>query len=573
MGIDALTLIPNIMAEDHHIAGERLVRVPELLGIICTFLGPSECKEVVSVSRTWFRAATPVIWKEVAGIHHLLALFPGGEIRPLGVSTIMIRLSPLLDFTRFDIYAPLVKSLDLYGDSKHSYDFSGWSTLNQRQSPLLPHLSSLTMRGTCGSRGSGDQLLWTTLLASSTLREVRTVSSGKKRPNPLLVAPVVASLLLSKITHQCPDLQVLSIFPEPSLTSTGSYKEGIFETFLTFSQPPFQHYLAQSRQLRELASTGLILQSDVLPIVASLPRLVHLEIFTPSIDIDPDEISLPENAFPSLQRLSLYLALNQGATDLWKIHALRQLTSLRIEFRDQHNDDTDDPENWARNLLSTIAKNSPNLRHLHVNFSLCDSCEDEPCDLGDPVLLEELSTLPLETVTLESAWFGTHDPDVFNCIPTAFPNVIDLRMPTLHAPLNLLPYFAKLPKLQHLVLDLDLTHGSRCDLPPTVPVGLALHTLETKDECAPLGDLVSLAKDLLLLWPNLQRVVCPKDGIVAGTTKLMQSTLISSLNSYITAVRETTKLKKTIVEKYGPAESALFDTLPTVDYLLPDSSG
>ncbi|CAE6478277.1 unnamed protein product [Rhizoctonia solani] len=558
------------MAEDDHIAARKLVRVPELLSIICTFMGPSECKEVASISRIWFLAATPVIWKDVIGIHHLLALFPDAEVKHIGVTTIIIRLPPSLDFTRFDIYAPLVKSLDLYGDSKHSYDFTGWGTLNQRQRPLLPYLSSLTMRGAGGSRGSGDQLMWTTLLASSTLREVRTVSSGKKRPTPSSVAPVTASLLLSQVVRQCPDLQVLSIFPEPALTNTGNHKEGIFESFLALSQPPFHVYLPQVRQLRELASNRQILRPDVLPVVASLPLLVHLEIFTLSIELD-DDISLPENAFPSLQRLSVYLGSNQGVTDLWRIPALQQLTSLRIEFRDQHNDETDDPDNWARSLLSTIAKNSPNLRHLHVNFSLCDSCEDEPCDLGDPDLLEELSTLPLETVTLESAWFGIHDPDIFNYIPTAFSRVTELRMPTLNAPLNILAYFAKLPRLQHLVLDLYLTHGPEWNLPPAVPVGLALHTLETKDNCAPLGDLVSLAKNLLLLWPNLQRVVCPNDEITGTTTKLMRTTLISSLNTSITAIREATKLKKMIAEKYGPAELALFDSLPTVDYLLPDS--
>ncbi|CAE6417232.1 unnamed protein product [Rhizoctonia solani] len=476
----------------------------------------------------------------------------------------MILLPQFLDFTRFDVYAPSVKSLDVYGDSKHSYNFSAWNTLNQRQTPLLPCLSSLVMRNARGSRGCSDHLMWTALLACPTLRKVLTVSGTEKRPNPSRIAPPIASLLLSKLTSQCPDLQALSIFPEPALTGTGTDKEDALEAFLTLSQPPFHHYLTQAQQLRELASNGEILRRDVLPIVASLPLLIHLEIFTPSIDL-PEDIPLPENAFPSLQRLSLYLASNQGATDIWGIHALRQLTSIRIEFRDQHNDDTDDPDNWARSLLSTIAKNSPNLRHLHVNFSLCDSCEDEPCDIGDLALLEELSALPLETVTLESAWFGIDDSDILDYIPTAFPKVTDLRMPTLHVLPRILPYFAKLPRLQHLVLDIYLVEEVRWDLPSTAPVGLALHTLETVDNNAPLGDLVALAKNLLSLWPNLQRVICPKDDSLVGTPKLMRSTIIASLNANITAVREATKLKKIIFEKYGPVASAMFDALPTVD--------
>ncbi|CAE6491407.1 unnamed protein product [Rhizoctonia solani] len=560
----------NIMTEDHHIATQKLARVPELLAIICTFLEPTERKKIASVSRGWFLAATPVIWKEITGVHHLLALVPGVVIKSTGMNTIMIRLPPVLDFTRFDIYAPLVKSLDLYGDSKHSYEFD-WKSLEQRRNSLLPHLSSLTMRSSRGSRGYGDQLMWTILLASSSLREIRFEPSGKNWQYPPTVTPVVASLLLHELASQCPDLQVLSIFPEPASVGTGVQSERVLETFLALSKPPFYHCLSQLPQLCELACNEQILKGDVLPIVASLPLLAHLQISASAIDIDLDDIPLPDNAFPSLRRLSLYLALNGGAVDLWEITALRQLTSLHIEFRDQHKDDLDDPDSWALNLLSTIAENNPNLQHLYINFSLCDSCEDEPCNLGNIELLEGLSMLPLKTVTLKSAWFGPYDPDVYGYITDALPEVIELRMPAQPASVQELAKFAQLPSLQHLVLDLDLTSGPEWDLPPAGPVGLALHTLETEGSCILLGDLVSLAKSLLLLWPNLQRVVCPDDGIPSGT-KLIRSTLMESLNSSIMMVREASKLKKLIAKKYGLAEAALFNALPTVDYIPFDSA-
>ncbi|KAH7334354.1 hypothetical protein B0J17DRAFT_673044 [Rhizoctonia solani] len=564
-------MILNIMTQGHHIASQKLVQVPELLSIICTFLEPSERNKLASVSRSWFLAATPVIWREITGVHHLLALFPDAVIKSTGANTIMICLPPLLDFARFDIYAPLVRSLDLYGDSKHSYNFSEWSALNQRQSPLLPHLALLTMQGVCGTRGYSDQLLWTALLASPSLREFRAVSMSSGKPRSLLpnVSPVIASLLLGKLTSQCPDLQVLSIFPDSALVGTGSHKEGVFETFLMFSEPPFHHYFAQTQQLRELVTNEQILQNDVLPIVASLPLLEHLQIFTKSIDIDPDDIPLPENAFPSLRRLSLYLGSRQDTDDLWMIPALRQLTYLRIELRDQHSSDIGGTD-WACDLLSTIAENSPNLRHLHVDFGLCSSCQDEPCDIGDLELFEQLSNLPLETVILGSAWFGPYDPEVYSYIATALPAVVDLRMPAQSGTLQELVHFAKLPRLQHLLLELDLSVGSDWNSPPTVPVGFALHTLETDDAaCALLGDLTVLAKNLLLLWPNLQRVLYPASKVAVGMS-LVRSTLVQSLNSSIMTVREATKLKKTIIEKYGLAESALFDALPTVDYPPPD---
>ncbi|KAG8762088.1 hypothetical protein FRC11_011214 [Ceratobasidium sp. 423] len=561
----------NIMTEDHHIASQKFARVPELLTIVCAFLEPSERKKVASVSRGWFLAATPVIWKEIVGVHHLFALLPDVVIKSTGVNTIMIRLPPMLDFTRFDLYAPLVKSLDLYGDSKITYDLSDWKILGRRQNPLLPHLSSLTMRCSRGSRGYGDQLMWTTLLASSSLREIRFMPSGKNRQYPPTVTPVVASLLLQGLATQCSDLRVLSIFPEPANVGATVQSERTLETFLALSKPPFHHYLSQFPQLRELACNEQILQRDVLPIVASLPLLVHLQITASAIGIDPDDIPLPDNAFPSLRRLSLHLASHEGTVDLWEIAALRQLTSLHVEFRDQHKDDQDDPDSWARNLLCTIAKNSPNLQHLYINFSLCDSCEDEPCNLGDIGLLGELSTLPLETVTLKSAWFGPYDPDVYDYIEDALAEVVELRMPAQPASAQELVKFAQLPRLQYLLLELDLTSGKEWDIPPIVPAGLALHTLESEDNCMLLGDLVSLAKNLLRLWPNLQRVVYPEDETPSGT-KLIQSTLTESLNASIMMVREASKLKKMITKKYGLAEAALFDALPTVDYLLPDSA-
>ncbi|CAE6396813.1 unnamed protein product [Rhizoctonia solani] len=290
-----------------------------------------------------------------------------------------------------------------------------------------------------------------------------------------------------------------------------------------FSEPPFHRYLAQAQQLRELASNEQILQNDVLPIVASLPLLDHLQVFAKSIDINTDDISLPQNAFPSLRRLSLYLGSPEDADDLWVIPALQQLTYLRIELRDQHSTLTFDIFMWI-----------------------------------------SLSKLPLETVTLDSAWFGPYDAEIYSYIATALPAVVDLRMPAQSGTLRELVHFAKLPKLQHLLLELDFSVGLDWNSSPTAPVGFALHTLETEDTCLLLGDMLDLAKKLLFLWPNLQRVIYPGSNILP-VTKLVRS-LVKTLNSSITTVREATKLKKAIIENYGQAESALLDALPTVNY-------
>jgi hypothetical protein len=143
--------------------------------------------------------------------------------------------------------------------------------------------------------------------------------------------------------------------------------------------------------------------------------------------------------------------------------------------------------------LSYIAKKSPNLQHLHINFSVCEGCGEGPCDIGDSDLFQELSALPLTVVILESASFGFYDSCLYSQVATAFPEVIELRMPAQDATIKELVHFAKLPKLQHLLLNLDLTPVYREDT-PTPAVGLALHTLETKGHFSPTGDLAALAK-------------------------------------------------------------------------------
>lgn len=58
------------------ISAHKVARVPELLSIICKHLGRSQCASVVSVSRRFFNAAMPIIWREVEGVHNLLVLLP-----------------------------------------------------------------------------------------------------------------------------------------------------------------------------------------------------------------------------------------------------------------------------------------------------------------------------------------------------------------------------------------------------------------------------------------------------------------------------------------------------------------
>ncbi|CEL53906.1 hypothetical protein RSOLAG1IB_06688 [Rhizoctonia solani AG-1 IB] len=132
-------------------------------------------------------------------------------------------------------------------------------------------------------------------------------------------------------------------------------------------------------------------------------------------------------------------------------------------------------------------------------------------------------------------------------------------MPARDATMKELVHFAKLPKLQHLLLNLDLTPVYREDT-PTPAVGLALHTLETKGHFSPTGDLAALAKALLLLWPNLQYVTCRRNKDITLGVRFHE-TIVQSLNSFLSMTREAIRLKDGIAKKYESVELAPSDFL------------
>jgi hypothetical protein len=75
------------------IASQRVLRVPELLATICSLLEPPERGKLAAISRVWFLASTPVIWKEATGIQHLLRLIPEVTLQKTGSDTLLFDVS------------------------------------------------------------------------------------------------------------------------------------------------------------------------------------------------------------------------------------------------------------------------------------------------------------------------------------------------------------------------------------------------------------------------------------------------------------------------------------------------
>lgn len=196
---------------------------PELVDIIFGHAQISDCARLASTSRLVFNAAAPVIWRSLDSIIPLLELLQA-EITELighdGPTTIVtLPSSSEADFTRFDVYAPFVKTLkidcqigddmwDTFGGS-----ISPWLTLHSRRQhkPILPNLSSLQL--ILATRKALIQAMWIIALASPSLRSIEALCSADN-PEAVQVSAMASCMILETVTSQCPSLQRLSLFPD-----------------------------------------------------------------------------------------------------------------------------------------------------------------------------------------------------------------------------------------------------------------------------------------------------------------------------------------------------------------------
>ncbi|KAF8598208.1 hypothetical protein BDV93DRAFT_609989 [Ceratobasidium sp. AG-I] len=387
-----------------------------------------------------------------------------------------------------------------------------------------------------------------------------TVSTYTRPPT---IPNTLASIIIRNVVSRCPNLQVLSIFP--GFTDDEPEDDALF-TFLSLSEPPFHQHLANATHLRELVGNSQMLGAEALQVISRLPQLVRLVIHSPRVVLPENSTPLPDDSFPALRELALHLTCNLGVQDFWRLGALSRLTSLEIDLEEHHHDEDDDEADaWAHDFICFICENSPALDDLKLNFNVHNTTGDFIRNLGNRPMLEALSELPLRTVSITAAWFGPYDADLYGYIPTAFPKVIDLHMPGQPVASRELIHFAKIPHLRHLILNINLNNLAHSSHTRITPVALLLHTLESSVNTGLGGDLIATAQQLLLLWPNLQRVVWPHAKMSIPGKQTCRC-IGQSLNGWISMVREITKLKRHISQKYGREESAFLDHLPVAEY-------
>ncbi|KAG8716726.1 hypothetical protein FRC08_008925 [Ceratobasidium sp. 394] len=442
------------------------------------------------VSRSFFSVTAPLIWRDVEGVHNILALIPGIEIQlsstsPKKVERMEIRNRHSRDLTRFNIYAPFVRSLEIYGENAKEYEIVNWKALAPyaKDTPLLPNLVRLTLTAPFSIK-SRHQLFWIKMFLSPSLLDILVV----RKPTgefSLIHAPAAPSLL-KHISELAPKTKRLSVYIEDD----DLYRSDEELEMVAFWGPRLETYFKPLEYLRELTSTDAVLTPEVLPVIASLPNLEVLNVHRPNDgsmgvweSLDPE--SLPSNPFPALKHFSLCGTVAGEACLVLEYSLFSNLSSIQLTL-DHYPTETElGPGNtipWEYQLIEILVRACPHLTNLDLNLN---ESGHSVCNLRSPYngrnALLLMSKLPLRTVCISSADFGLiDDSDIVTRheLGTAWPLVTKLSMPHLEAQFRQLYEFSQLPNLEELTLRLYLEQYSVDEGFFEEPVGCSsLHTL------------------------------------------------------------------------------------------------
>ncbi|KAG8716725.1 hypothetical protein FRC08_008924 [Ceratobasidium sp. 394] len=484
---------------------------------------PKDWPGLARVSRSFFSFAAPLIWRDVEGVHNLLALLPGVEITlsdPIlkRVKHMEIRDQGSRDLTRFHIYAPFVRSLEIYGEDVEEYKITNRKALAQcaKDTPFLPNLVRLTLTSLFAITGQ-SQLFWIRTFLSPSLLEILVV--GKPIEELPLIQMSLVPSLLQHISEFAPKTQQLSLFIEHNEFSR---PRKYFEILASL-----RSHFKTLGSLRQLTSTDAVITPSVLPVIASLANLEVLNINRPYDGSDicgsVDPKSLPPNPFPALKHFSLCGADAGEAWSVLEYSIFSNLSSLRLEFRHYPTPDELGHGNmtpWEYQLVDLITRTCPHLTDLHLNFDENGNSVGNlrsPSNVGSALQL--MTNLPLRVVCIASAHFGlVGDSDVVTRdeLEIAWPLVTKLSMPHLEAHFKLLYEFSQLPNLQELTLRLYLEDESIDGNFFEQPTGsLSLRTLWGSGSMFFVEAEAKLAARVLLhCWPNLECVeIDPRDNL------------------------------------------------------------
>ncbi|KAG8698066.1 hypothetical protein FRC08_006162 [Ceratobasidium sp. 394] len=526
----------------------KVFGTPELLSLICDHSTRASCTRILRVDKAGFFTAVPFVWRDVQDVINLLALFPSVILSFSASRTQTVTFPPItaLDFSRFKLYAPYVKSVKVY--PKQFFVISNWNVLNSAldQRPFLPKLQSLFIHTSWDvSRPSPLHCAgWINWFMSPSLTEIRLVHSTEIDPDGLMSLWEV-SAILQAITEGRPQLKRLTLPPcDSRVDNIRSEDTGLFLGLLRTR--PFEQYLSQLHALCELEGSMLLLKSALIQTVGSLPHLKSLKLHRSCWESIPTDMTFSPGAFPALESLALinfYETEVAAALDL--IPVLSQLTRLELEVN------VETEGNWLVTALFPRLERMTRLSVLHLTLELNFlSISRDYHNISNPAAMRVFSKLPLEEVKLGGLMINDSAD-----LSAMFPSVKRLEIPDAEIHLHMLTPFAAMPKLEQLTTSLIL-HEDCAPYRHTAPGSPTFRTLKLSIETdIPFNVrlLFQAGQTLLDIWPNIYQIVpaSPEPGSDMDQT-------IESLHTCLSIVRKTRDRRVRMVEKYGWEEAASF---------------
>ncbi|KAF8601768.1 hypothetical protein BDV93DRAFT_524524 [Ceratobasidium sp. AG-I] len=525
-------------------ARRKVFETPELLSLICSFSSRWARLKIFRTNKSGFIAAVPFLWEQVNGVVHLLKLLPNIEItrgKYMRIEKIALRPLAQTDYARFEFYAPFVKVLELYtGNSFLEVSGLNILVLKREQGPLLPNLSSLTASLsapsiTCLAQGQ----IWVTSLLSPSLKSLR-VTGPQKNGFPVH-STQVGFAILAALAKICPRIRTLSLFPSTS----NDQNDEIDPLLNLLPNAPFVQCLATLHGLCELETNSAIVRPDALVLLGGLPRLRRLVLCGTPTEAVINPFELPDYAFPALKQLALKgLRSTEVKTLLCALSLVRNIDTLEVVTQLSPNEGR-----WILDDFFPCLDNTPRLSNLSATFDEKWIVEELP-DVNSAPVLNALSRLPLLTVCLNGVEF-----EEYVDFREVFSTLSRLDISGQNVDLEHLVGLATIPKLEHLVLSLDLDAEDPDPLEDDVIVCQSLHTLEIVElsflTWRPIW-VHETAEYLLSLFPNIKKVVS-SSKIKSRTSEQMNG--IRWLNSQIGMQRKLKHLRSRIADKYGQDEA------------------
>ncbi|KAF8598818.1 hypothetical protein BDV93DRAFT_547210 [Ceratobasidium sp. AG-I] len=492
----------------------RVADVPEFIVSVATSL--SDRRPLLLVSKHFFRSVAPLIWKSVPRVDLILRLIPGTTERRAirqyspdpDVHSVLvdITLPGALDLTRFDLYAPWVQRLEVFG-GEYKHTLHNAAALIQLAStrPILPNLRALTL--TTRAEISGTEYLpFTELFLSPTLAEIRHVRQGDDPPY-LRIRSVPE--LVQKILAVCPGVQILEFYPgqEPGGGSS-SERNMIF----SLSKVPIHATLAGFSNLRSFATTHYVFKPATLQVLGSLPLLESLDVFDHAEDYGSLEegLTIPDTWFPALRHLHLRDFDAKDVSIVWSQPLVRNLTSATIKCDPataDENHHTATGQAWVDAFLSKLPQTSPHISKLDLDFEAVPSLGQGTYSLSRAGI-DALRQLPLRNIRLYYLWTRCED------LVQAFPGVEEFCSMDGQVDLEQLRVFAThMPGLRSLKIDVRWIvppapkKTPRQQAEPPAPLAsrspvVLISRFKLAELKMPLAQLRKMAKFLAEIWPG-----------------------------------------------------------------------